>query len=72
MMSPPPPPLAPIEVENPESEVDDANPPPPPPRPSMASLAGISWRGHHSDYYAGTYVHIQLEPLYPCPWKIRA
>lgn len=68
---PPPPPPAPMEVEDPESEVEDANPPPPPPHPSMARPAGIPWRRHPSDYSAGTYVYIQLEPLYPCPWKIR-
>ncbi|KAI8556535.1 hypothetical protein RHMOL_Rhmol05G0260700 [Rhododendron molle] len=72
VMPPPPSPPAPMEIEDPESEVENADPPPPPPRPSMARPTGIPWNGHHSDYSAGTYVYIQLEPLYPCPWKIRA
>lgn len=71
-MPPPPPPPAPMEIEDPESEVENADPPPPPPPLSMARPTGVPWHGHHSDYSAGTYVYIQLEPLYPCPWKIRA
>ncbi|KAG5540553.1 hypothetical protein RHGRI_020685 [Rhododendron griersonianum] len=52
-----------------ECEVIDVDPPP---RPKMAQPAGIPWVGHHSDYDPNTWVYIQLEPLYPCPFKIRA
>ncbi|KAG5542377.1 hypothetical protein RHGRI_022044 [Rhododendron griersonianum] len=58
-----------MEESESECEVIDADPPP---RPKMARPAGIPWVGHHSDYDPNTWVYIQLEPLYPCPFKIRA
>ncbi|KAI8525855.1 hypothetical protein RHMOL_Rhmol13G0263400 [Rhododendron molle] len=60
---------APMEESDHECEVIDADPPP---RPSMTRPAGIPGVGHHSDYDPGTMVYIQLEPLYPYPFKIRA
>lgn len=74
-MQEPPPPPAPIAMEESESECEviDTDPPTPsPPRPKMVRLGGIPWIGHHSEYDLNTLVYIQLEPLYPCPFKIRA
>ncbi|KAG5557576.1 hypothetical protein RHGRI_007727 [Rhododendron griersonianum] len=65
----PPPAPVPMEESNNECEVIDADPPP---RPKMTRPAGIPWVGHHSGYDPNTWVYIQLEPLYPCPFKIRA
>ncbi|KAG5549446.1 hypothetical protein RHGRI_014704 [Rhododendron griersonianum] len=65
----PPPAPVPMEESDSECEVIDADPPP---RPKMTRPAGIPWVGHHSGYDPNTWVYIQLEPLYPCPFKIRA
>ncbi|KAG5545332.1 hypothetical protein RHGRI_017707 [Rhododendron griersonianum] len=70
MQKPPPSPgPVPMEESDSECEVIDADPPP---RPKMTRPAGIPWVGHHSGYDPNTWVYIQLEPLYPCPFKIRA
>ncbi|KAG5544567.1 hypothetical protein RHGRI_017108 [Rhododendron griersonianum] len=58
-----------MEESDSECEVIDADPPS---RPKMTRLAGIPWVGHHSDYDPNTWVYIQLEPLYPCSFKIWA
>ncbi|KAI8530115.1 hypothetical protein RHMOL_Rhmol11G0030300 [Rhododendron molle] len=60
---------APMEESDNECEVIDADPPP---RPKMTRPVGIPWAGHHSDYDPNPWVYIQLELLYPCPFKIRA
>ncbi|KAG5535294.1 hypothetical protein RHGRI_023164 [Rhododendron griersonianum] len=70
MQEPPPSPApVPMDESDSECEVIDADPPP---RPKMTRPAGIPWVGHHSGYDPNTWVYIQLEPLYPCPFKIRA
>ncbi|KAG5549335.1 hypothetical protein RHGRI_014627 [Rhododendron griersonianum] len=65
----PPPAPVPMEESDSECEVIDADHSP---RLKMTRPAGIPWVGHHSGYDPNTWVYIQLEPLYPCPFKIRA
>ncbi|KAH7866666.1 hypothetical protein Vadar_023419 [Vaccinium darrowii] len=71
----PPPPAPPVEEEeeeDPESEVEDAASPPQPPQPIRGLPAWVQWRGHNSNLDPNTSVYLNIEPLYPCAWKLRA